>query len=263
MDVMKNLRTYGSPPFSVAVVHGGPGAGGEMAPVGRRLASGWGVLEPLQTARSLDGQVEELKNILKKTADLPVTLIGFSWGAWLSFILAARYPETVKKLILIASGPFEDSFVAEIRKTRFSRLSDDERNRVCALFERLTHPGTEDKNRAFASIGKLFSKTDAYDPIFDEPETIEYRADIFERVWPEGAGLRRSGNLLQLAGQITCPVVAIHGDHDPHPAEGVRRPLAAAIKHFRFILLERCGHRPWIERHARKPFSQILETELK
>ena len=35
---MSNLRTYGEPPFGVAVIHGGPGAGGEMAPVARVLA---------------------------------------------------------------------------------------------------------------------------------------------------------------------------------------------------------------------------------
>ena len=57
---MKNLRIYGNKPFSVAVIHGGPGAPGEMAPVARELASVKGVLEPLQTADSLEGQVDEL-----------------------------------------------------------------------------------------------------------------------------------------------------------------------------------------------------------
>jgi len=46
---MKNFRKYGKPPFRVAVIHGGPGAGGEMAPVVRELASDCGVLEPIQT----------------------------------------------------------------------------------------------------------------------------------------------------------------------------------------------------------------------
>jgi len=75
---MKNPRTYGKAPFNIAVIHGGPGTGGEMAPVARELASGWGVLEPFQTAVSLEGQIEELRTILEKYGDLPVTLIGFS-----------------------------------------------------------------------------------------------------------------------------------------------------------------------------------------
>jgi nifR3 family TIM-barrel protein len=32
MTSAENLRTYGKPPFTIAVIHGGPGAGGEMTP---------------------------------------------------------------------------------------------------------------------------------------------------------------------------------------------------------------------------------------
>ena len=65
-----------------------------------------------------------------------------------------------------------------------------------------------------------------------------------------------------MGGQIRCPVVAIHGAYDPHPAEGVRGPLTSIIRDFRFILLDRCGHEPWIERWARDRFYEILKNEL-
>ena len=57
-------------------------------------------------------------------------------------------------------------------------------------------------------------------------------------------------------------MVAIHGDHDPPPAAGVREPLAAILKDFYFVLLERCGHQPWIERQARDTFYDILKEAL-
>ena len=81
-------------------------------------------------------------------------------------------------------------------------------------------------------------------------------------MWKDGAELRRSGNLLKLGRHITCPVVAIHGDGDPHPSEGVQEPLSAILRDFRFILLKKCGHKPWIERKAREEFFRILEEEL-
>lgn len=56
--------------------------------------------------------------------------------------------------------------------------------------------------------------------------------------------------------------MAIHGDYDPHPAEGVEKPLAAVLKDFRFILLDRCGHLPWIERQAKDRFYSILREEV-
>ena len=262
---MKNLRKYGKTPYKIAVIHGGPGAGGEMAPVARELASGWGVLEPLQTSASLEGQIEELKTVLEKNGDLPITLVGFSWGAWLGFIFVANYPALVKKLILIGSGGYEEKYAARIRETRLNRLSEEERTEAKSIREVLNNPAAEDKNTAFARFGALFSKADAYDPITcesDESEVIDCQVDIFQSVWKEAAELRRSGKLLELGKHIKCPVVAIHGDYDPHPAEGVQKPLSAILKSFQFILLKNCGHKPWIERQAKERFYEILKVEL-
>ncbi len=79
-----------------------------MAEVARELSAAAGVLEPLQTAGSVTGQVEELRSVLEENAALPVTLIGFSWGAWLATILAALHPHCLSRLILVGSGPFEE-----------------------------------------------------------------------------------------------------------------------------------------------------------
>lgn len=263
---MENLRKYGNAPFNIAVIHGGPGAPGEMAPVARELAFRWGVLEPLQTATSLEGQIEELKTVLEKNGDLPFTLIGFSWGAWLSFIFATNYPAFAKKLILIGSGPYEVKYAARIRETRLNRLSEEDRAEVKSVIEILNNPAAEDKKTAFARLGALFLKADGYNPIIcesDESEVIDCQVDIFQSVWKDAAELRRSGKLLELGKHIKCLVVAIHGDYDPHPAEGVKKPLARVLKDFRFIPLERCGHKPWIERQARERFYGILKEELR
>lgn len=265
---MDDLRIYGKPPYSVVVVHGGPGAAGEMAPVARELSKRWGVLEPLQTATSVEGQVEELKTALETAGALPATLIGFSWGAWLVFILAAEYPALVKKLILVGSGPFQEKYAARISETRWSRLSLEERAEVGSILrilESSENVGSEEKNAAMARMGALFSKVDAYDPasVSLESEVYDCRADVFQAVWKEAARLRRTGMLLELGKRIECPVVAIHGDRDPHPTEGVERPLSAVLNSFRFFLLENCGHAPWIERRAMSKFYEILEEELK
>lgn len=256
------LRKYGKSPFSIAVVHGGPGVAGEMGPVARELAACWGILEPIQTAMSLEGQVEELKTVLENNDDLPITLIGFSWGAWLSFLVAARYPAIIKKLILVGSGPYEEKYAARIQETRLSRLSEEERTAFESIFRTLGDTATEDKDTVFARLGALASKTDAYDPEIDKSEESDCRADIFQSVWADAAELRNSGKLLKLGNDIKCPVVAIHGDYDPHPAQGVKEPLFAILKGFRFILLKNCGHKPWIERQARDEFFRVLKEEL-
>jgi pimeloyl-ACP methyl ester carboxylesterase len=259
---MKNLRKYGRRPFAVAVVHGGPGAPGEMAPVARELASIRGILEPLQTATTLEGQVQELRLVLEKNGALPVTLIGFSWGAMLSFMLPARYPALVKKLVLIGSAAYEDRYAADITATRLGRLGEEERVEVLSLAEALNTPAASDKDASLARLGELLARADSYDPLPQDSEVLVYQYDTFQRVWGEAAELRKQGKFLALGKKIRCPVVAIHGDYDPHPAAGVRDSLAPVIKDFRFILLEKCGHYPWRERGAKDRFYNILKGEI-
>jgi pimeloyl-ACP methyl ester carboxylesterase len=259
---MDNLRIYGEPPFTVAVVHGGPGAPGEMAPVARELSSDTGVLEPLQTATTLDGQVEELRQVLEGSGDLPIILIGFSWGAMLSFILASRHPALVKKLILVAGAVFEDRYAADITETRLRRLGEAEREEAFALMVSLEDPALADKDGAMARLGELISQADACDPLPHDSEVLAVQHDVFQGVWRQAAELRSSGELMKLGKRIECPLVAIHGDYDPHPPTGVSEPLSRVLSDFRFILLKKCGHRPWTERNARDEFYAVLRKEI-
>ncbi|WP_048129237.1 alpha/beta fold hydrolase [Methanosarcina lacustris] len=265
---MENLRKYGNPPFTVALIHGGPGAPGEMAPVARELSIGRGVLEPLQTKTTLEGQVMELKAVLEEHTNLPVTLIGFSWGAMLSFIFTARYPQFVKKLILIGSGPYEEKYAEKIMKTRISRLSKTEIKETYSLILALNDPSTgnknlsENKNLSLARFGQLMSQADSYDSLPHDDEVLEFQYEINKNVWEEASRLRSRGKLLKLGKEIHCRVIAIHGDYDPHPFEGVKEPLSGVLKDFRFILLEKCGHMPWIEREAKEIFYDLLKEEI-
>jgi pimeloyl-ACP methyl ester carboxylesterase len=261
----KNLRKYGKQPFNVAVIHGGPGAAGEMAPVAKKLAIGHGVLEPLQTGLTVGEQVEELKAALLNNARLPVTLVGFSWGAWLSFILAATYPDLVKKLILVSSGGYEEKYGRQTRETRMSRFSPGQKIELKSLGNLLDSHATKDKDVIVAKLGALFIKVDSYDPLPPAKGKVEKSAcsaDILKSVWKDAHDLRASGKLLELGRNIRCPVVAIHGDYDPHPAEGVEKPLLRVLKKFRFILMANCGHKPWIEKEAKRRFFEILKEEL-
>lgn len=59
---MNNIRVYGEPPYSVAVLHGGPGAPGEMAPVALSPLSSWEIA-------SGDGHVKQF-SIKQATLEL-------------------------------------------------------------------------------------------------------------------------------------------------------------------------------------------------
>jgi pimeloyl-ACP methyl ester carboxylesterase len=241
------------------VVHGGPGAAGDMAPVARKLSLRHGVIEPWQTADSIHGQVMELSHSVEQVAVLPVMLIGFSWGAWLSLLTASEYPELIQKVIIIGSGPFEEAYAPMISEVRRSRMTIEQRARVDSLMGKMS---SDTDDATLCEIGRLISAIDAYDPLQSSDEDIQCSYTIYDRVWREASELRRSGRLLEQVMQVRCPVTAIHGDHDPHPAEGVEKPLSSRVDSFKFFLLQRCGHKPWIERHAKDLFYEVLKNEI-
>jgi pimeloyl-ACP methyl ester carboxylesterase len=258
---MKNLRIYGTPPLNLAVIHGGPGAPGEMAPIARELFSLGGVLEPFQTALTIEAQIKEMADVLEEYGSIPIILIGFSWGAMLSFIFTAWYPQLVKKLILIGSGPYEEKHASNIMKIRMSRLGNNDMVSSIQLTKTLDNPSAKNRNEALCSFGKLMSKADTYDSLPHEDELLDCRYEVFKGVWEEASYLRRSGKLLELGSKIQCQVVAIHGDYDPHPFEGVRDPLSWVLRDFKLVLLKNCGHKPWIERQAKENFLRFLNRK--
>lgn len=262
---MENPRKYGIPPYKAAVVHGGPGAQGGMAEVALRLSSSAGTLEPIQTEPSVEGEIDELRELIMAGGNPPVVLIGHSWGAWLSLLTAVRYPELVSKLILVSSAPFEERYAPSIHRRRIERLSIEEQREFSSIMKELSMPGVEENRNLSQRLHRLMLKCDCYDPVegassYGDGVTVVPR--VFNGVWNRAAEMRESGYLLRTASSVKCPVVAIHGDRDPHPAEGVEIPLGKAVKNFRFILLERCGHYPWLEKHAAEKFYEILESEL-
>jgi pimeloyl-ACP methyl ester carboxylesterase len=259
---MSNCRIYGKSPYKVALLHGGPGAAGTLKELAQMLSNDRGILEPLQTKDSLAGQVEELRETLDQHADLPVTLIGHSWGAMLGFIFTATHPTYVNKLIMVGSGLFDSKYVKNIIETRISRLSEDKQTQLKKL-EATFKENNNVSDELFYQFGKLMEEVDSFDPIkLSDNEVMKGQYHIYKSVWPEAAKMRERGELLALGKKIKCPVVAIHGNFDPHTYQGIQEPLSTVINNFTFILLYKCGHEPWIERYAKDQFMNLISVHL-
>ncbi|MCH9633030.1 MAG: hypothetical protein S4CHLAM6_13810 [Chlamydiae bacterium] len=262
--MIDNGREYGPPPYQAILLHGGPGAYGEMQPVAQHLSDEFSLLEPRQTKTSINGLVEELKDLIQDKTTPPVTLVGWSWGAWLGFIFAAKHPTLVKKLVLVSSGPFEDSYAEQIMQTRMSRLSEMERKGLNLFFKQLQNSSDESPIFTYQDVEQIFSKSDQYDPFLNTSDNIEVTSNLhFQKISEEAFQLRKEGLLLKLSSDIQCPVTVIHGDYDPHPFEGVKKPLQERLQDVSFILLENCGHKPWHEKQARDIFFTALREELR
>jgi pimeloyl-ACP methyl ester carboxylesterase len=255
---MQNPRKYGKPPYSAVLVHGGPGAAGEMAPVAAFISASFGVLEPMQTKDSISGQVDELRSIIANNAAGPAALAGYSWGAWLSVIYAATHPDEVRKLVLISCAPFKKEQAGSVMAERMRRLGRKEIEEIEFLMDAVDNPAARNRDGILKRIGELMAKADVYEASNAGQPKIKLDSAIYAAVWKEASGLRDAGGLVEYARMVRCPVAAIHGDHDPHPAGAVKEAFPAA----KFVLLEKCGHTPWMEKYAAAAFYEALLREL-
>ncbi len=260
---MGKVNHYGPGAPQIVLVHGGPGAPGELKPVCEELANrGIGCIEPMQSAHSLEGQVEELKAQIETYCNVPICLLGYSWGAMLALLTAAKYPHLANQVILVSSACFDEESAAPIRETRLSRLSSSERKMLEECLRSLNDASGNDTVKHAEKLHSLIMLSDCYDPVsVSEPVTLQ--TDIYKAVWPQAVELRKSGKLLQRIAAYPGPVVAIHGDYDPHPSSGIKIPLENILSQFTFIELSHCGHIPWIERGAASIFFDHLERKIR
>lgn len=246
---MNNCREYGSLPFRAIVVHGGPGAPGCCAGICRGLADDFGVLEHLQSKNSIDELFEELREIIIHYQLGKVILVGHSWGAWLSFIFAAKFPQYVCKLILVGSGPFEQSYYSQLVEARGKKVMPREQK--------------EDIIAANLYFDDMEYDPDHYCLLPDiKKDMIAFNEEQFKSLMDEVIPMRASGELLSFSDNIKCPVVALHGKNDPHPWNGVKIPLENKINDFKMYVLDKCGHDPWKEYYAKDEFFSILKREI-
>ena len=260
---VQTLRRHGLPPRSVAVIHGGPGAPGMVGPLARELAAdGSGILEPLQTADSIAGQVDELAATLELEGAAPYKVVGSSWGAMLAVLTAQRHPDLFARLVLVGGAPFDRSGGEVTAATRRHRMSAALRTELDDLHSDITGPDPARAAAAFARSGDLLLGIDHLDPIVDHLEVLAHQLEVFEAVWGEVEQRRAAGTLLAPEAPLRCPVVVIHGDHDPHPLAGVVEPIRPLSRELTVQVLDRCGHLPWLERGARERFLSCLRATL-
>lgn len=255
---MDPYRQYGSPPYKVAVVHGGPGAPGMMKEIAQNLASNVGVIEPFQTATSIPRQTKELQTILEETCEFPITLIGWSWGAVLSYLFTAKHGSSIKKLIMVSAPPLLEQWAKNIQTVRLNRLSRKQKEQALLYIDQLNNASHKNKDKAMRDFGNLMAIADSFSRIPFSEDSFECSYDIFIKIWEEAVVMRKNRSLLLSGSNIFCPVIAIHGEYDPHPVKGVEDPLSNVVSDFRMIRLSECGHYPWREPLAKDHFYSLL-----
>jgi pimeloyl-ACP methyl ester carboxylesterase len=258
------VREYGTAGPLVAVLHGGPGAPGYMAPVARRLADQFRVVEPLQRGSghgplTVARHVEDLHDVLtSRSANERTALVGHSWGAMLALAYAAAHAKHVASVALIGCGTFDvqarDGFHAIVN----ARMDDDLRERVERLVIECPDPDERLRRRVELTL-PLYSY--AIDSSAAGFEGCDARAH--QETWDDMMRLQAAGVYPQAFERIRVPVIMLHGAADPHPGPGIRESLEPYLPQLEYVEWEQCGHYPWLEGSVREEFFGVLAEWLR
>jgi pimeloyl-ACP methyl ester carboxylesterase len=222
------------------------------------------VLEPWQrwstdVPLTVDRHVEDLADVI--SAHLPGEkpgLVGHSWGAMLGLVFASRHPRRISALALVGCGTFDRQARARLQETLAQRTSPSLKALLTELEARIPDPG-ERMVRAQRLSDALYTYCRAAD-VEDPLEHFDPKGHL--ESWGDMVRLQDSGVYPAAFASITCPVLMLHGTYDPHPGPMIRDSLTASIPQFEYQEIEKCGHSPWVEVHARESFFAQLRSWL-
>jgi pimeloyl-ACP methyl ester carboxylesterase len=206
---------------------------------------GAGLSDRPSTGYGFEEHSDDARAVLDENNVERAAVVTASRGINPAVLLAARHPERVERLAVIApymqlNPPQQD----EVRRGR---------ERTAAAW-RNDWPGFV---RAFMEM------------VFSEPnsrETIDTLVQIALEASPEVLIQQESELDWELAppllGQVRCPTLVIHGTDDRTTPVQIARAVAAAIADARLVLLEGAGHRPDIRdpEQVNRLLSEFLDS---
>lgn len=254
------MPIHESAPY-IALLHGGPGSSGPIQGLFEMLQPHGRIFIIQQAESTITDLLDHMLAKIKGVSDSKWILIGHSWGAWLAGLFAAKFPERVMKVILIGSGPLENKYTESINKSRLQRLSPEQKPIFKDCLKELQTKGNTNLSNTLAVLQNLTWLTDNFQPLPAYHVIYDVDPNQFMTLSSEIGQWRIKGTLLHHFQQIRCPVISIHGDYDPHPVEGIAKPMS---NHLNFVqhIIPYCGHTPWIEEKSRMRFEAILAESL-
>jgi len=193
--------------------------------------------------------VADLALVVRELAGEPLSIVGYSWGGLLTLLYAVEAFErrgeggpVPARLVLIDPAPVTRPFRARFEANFGERQAGAS---VQRFREELAQSGLRERDpdgyrqRAFElSVAGYFA-----DPRRARDLTpFRVMGRVQQQVW-ESLG---DFDLLQRVEQVDCPVLILHGRHDPIPLEA-SEALAGALPDARLVVLEHSGHVPYVE----------------
>mgnify|MGYP001814339535 FL=1 len=252
------VRHYGDSGPLVLVLHGGPAAVGDVAPVANGISGSFQAAEPWQRGSgksplTVARHVADIHTLATELGgDSPAAIVGHSWGAMLALCYAAEHPSKVGPIVLIGCGTFDQASRITMQAAIEARMDNDVRDRLRRVSTVETDPADQ-----FIQTFKLTRHLFDYDPVSayaDKEECEPFDLQAHEETWIDMRRLQDNGTYPKAFAAIESSVLMMHGQYDPHPGKMIRDSLLPFLPQLEYCEFKRCGHSPWIERSAHELF---------
>ena len=253
-DIDLYYQTYGAGEPMI-VLHGGPGMDGSyfnpfIDPLSntfqiinydqRGSGKSTGISDTLKL--TADQFVEDIEGLRKALGFEKIHILGHSWGGQLAMRYAIKYPDQLHTLILISTGGADASVSAATTETVMNRLSSEDKE---AYFNMVAE-GYWDSKEGLDEMAKIYWK-----PYVVDQGKLKLIKDAYSDnttiVQRSIDNSTQGFNLYDQLSRLTVPTLLIHGDYDPIPSEAIEK-IHRTIKGSELVILEDCGHFPFIEK---------------
>jgi len=194
---------------------------------------------------NLNAYIEDIEALRRHLQTDKFIVVGNSWGMILGLAYAGTYPDKVRAVITIGSGPITKDYLGVFVDNQYTRLGP------CELQVRdfWKDPARQAADADRASFESLRAATIAY--FYDRKKALQMAmelkpSDYNFQVPP--AFLKAEGNydIRPKLKAIVAPVLLLQGRQDLAGEANIWE-AHALIKNSTLAFIDKCGHMPWLE----------------
>jgi len=213
-----------------------------------------------ETNFTTDLLVDDLEELRKAFGIEKMNIVGHSWGGLLGMYYASKYPQNVKRLLLIDPAPVNTELLMKSYENMMGRFSEADWNRLQAMYESEAYiEGYPDAhNEAMRlSEGVTFHNEQAREEYFKIAVFDEVKAKNMTAINGPARNMKLNITVQDQLQNITCPTLIVQGREDfivPEAAELAHN----LIMNSKLVFIPESGHYPFME--AAASFFSALNT---
>lgn len=202
---------------------------------------------------SLENYIEDIEAIRKGLNLKTISLLGKSYGGMPALGYAIRYPKTVDKLILVATGP-SHHFI-ETAKKRLAQIGSKAQIESSQKLWSGGFTSAEEVDQYFQLMMPLYSTKGGEDS--SPSKTLPFCYEALNRGFTTDL---RTVDYTEQLSSIQCPTLVITGDSDWIFDEKYSKLMAEKIPKAALKILKDAGH--FLEMDASEEFNSALRKFL-